>query len=58
MIHQLKSEDEVPTFDPAMAQKITPYLHEPTGRTAGYRQRAPDGRTHLFSPTGFYVATE
>jgi predicted enzyme related to lactoylglutathione lyase len=54
MIHQLKSADEVPKFDPAVAKKVTPYLHELTGRTVGHHHVAADRRTYLFSPTGFY----
>jgi predicted enzyme related to lactoylglutathione lyase len=58
MIHQLRSSDEVPKFDSKAAKKITPYLHQPTGRTVGHHQAAADGQTHLFSPTGFFVATK
>ena len=58
MIHELKPANHVPQFDRATAQKVEPYLHEPTGRTVGHHQPAGDGETHLFSPTGFFVATD
>lgn len=58
IIHQLKSSDEVPKFVSKTARKVTPYLHQSTGRAIGHHQAAPDGRTHLFSPTGLFVATE
>jgi predicted enzyme related to lactoylglutathione lyase len=58
MFHELKPANHVPQFDPATAQKVAPYLHEPTGRTVGHHQPTGDGETHLFSPTGFFVATE
>jgi hypothetical protein len=34
------------------------YVHEATRRTVDYQQPAADGRTHLFAPNGFFVATE
>ncbi len=58
ILHQLKPADQIPKFDAALAKKIASYLHEPTGRTVGYHQLAADGRTHLFAPNGFFVATE
>jgi predicted enzyme related to lactoylglutathione lyase len=58
ILHQLKPADQIPKFDSALAKKIASYLHEPTGRTVGYHQPAADGRMNLFSPTGFFVATE
>ena len=58
ILHQLKSADEVPKFGSAIAKKVEPYLHQSTGRTVGHRQHAPNGKTHLFSPSGLYVATE
>jgi predicted enzyme related to lactoylglutathione lyase len=58
MFHELKPADLVPQFNPATAQKVAHYLHEPTGRTVGHHQPAGDGKTHLFSPTGFFVATK
>jgi predicted enzyme related to lactoylglutathione lyase len=58
ILHQLKSADQVPRFDPALAKKVASYLHKPTGRTVGYHQPDADGRVHLFAPNGFFVATE
>jgi len=58
ILHQLKPVDQIPKFDAALAKKIASYLHEPTGRTVGYHQPSADGRMDLFSPTGFFVATE
>ena len=58
ILHQLKPIDQIPNFDAALAKKIASYLHEPTGRTVGYHQPTGNGRTHLFSPAGFFVATE
>ena len=58
ILHQLKPADQVPKFDSALAKKVDSYLHEATRRTVGYHQRAADGRTHLFAPNGFFVATE
>jgi len=58
MFHELKPAKQVPKFDPATAQKVSPYVHEPTGRTVGHHQLTGDGETHLFSLTGFFVATE
>ncbi|HEV3147710.1 MAG TPA: VOC family protein [Chthoniobacterales bacterium] len=58
ILHKLKPIDQIPKFDSGLAKKVTPYLHEPTGRTVGCHQLAANGRTHLFSPTGFFVATE
>jgi predicted enzyme related to lactoylglutathione lyase len=56
--HQLKPAAEIPVFQPTVAQRVEPYIHEATGRTVAHRQVEPGGRIHLFSPTGFYVATE
>ena len=58
IFHELKPADLVPQFNPATAQNVAHYLHEPTGRTVGHHQPAGDGKTHLFSPTGFFVATK
>ena len=58
ILHQLKPADQVPKFDSALAKKVTSYLHEATSRTVGYQQPGADGRTHLFAPNGFFVATE
>ena len=59
ILHELKPADQVPKFDSALAKKVVAsYLHEATGRTVGYHQPAADGRTHLFAPNGFFVATE
>jgi predicted enzyme related to lactoylglutathione lyase len=56
--HQLKSSKDVPKFSRRRAQEVKPYLHAATGRTVAHRQSNGRGRVHLFSPTGFYVATE
>jgi predicted enzyme related to lactoylglutathione lyase len=58
ILHQLKSPDQVPKFDPALARKVPPYLHEHTGRTVSYHQPATGGRRHLFATNAFFVATE
>lgn len=58
ILHQLKPADQIPKFDTAVARKVKSYLHQPTGRTVGYHQPTADGCLHLFSPTGFFVATE
>jgi len=58
VLHQLKPADRIPKLDLALAQEVEPYLHEHTGRTVGYQQPDDDGRTHLFAPNGFFVATE
>ena len=58
ILHQLKPADQIPKFDSALAKKVASYLHQPSGRTVGYCQPAADDGTHLFSPTGFFVATE
>jgi predicted enzyme related to lactoylglutathione lyase len=58
ILHQLKPVEEIPKFDSDLAEKVTPYLHKPSGRAVGYHQAAADGGTHLFSPSGFFVATE
>jgi predicted enzyme related to lactoylglutathione lyase len=56
--HQLKPSEEIPKFVPDLAEEVEPYIHSPSGRTVAHRQRDGRGYTHLFSPTGFYVATE
>ena len=56
--HQLKPLELVPKFDAAAARKVAPYCHKPTGRWVGHYQPAGDGRIHLFSEQGFFVATE
>ena len=56
--HQLKPPEEIPKFVPSLAQEVRPYIHSPSGRTVAHRQRDGHGHVHLFSPTGFYVATE
>ena len=58
ILHQCKPADEVPVFDPVTAKAVTPYLHSPTGRTVGHRQAGAEGKTHLFSLNGIFVATE
>jgi predicted enzyme related to lactoylglutathione lyase len=58
ILHELKPADQIPKFDSALAKKVASYLHKPTGRTVGYHQPSGDGRMNLFSPTGFFVATE
>jgi predicted enzyme related to lactoylglutathione lyase len=56
--HQLKPSKDIPKFSRRRAQEVEPYLHPATGRTVAHRQSNGRGRVHLFSPTGFYVATE
>ena len=56
--HQLKPADEIPKFVRSLAEEVEPYIHSPSGRTVAHRQRDGHGQIHLFSPTGFYVATE
>ena len=56
--HQLKPSKDIPKFSRRRAQEVEPYVHAATGRTVAHRQRDGRGRVHLFSPTGFYVATE
>jgi predicted enzyme related to lactoylglutathione lyase len=56
--HQLKSSEEIPKFVRSLAEEVEPYIHLPSGRTVAHRQRDGHGHIHLFSPTGFYVATE
>jgi catechol 2,3-dioxygenase-like lactoylglutathione lyase family enzyme len=56
--HQLKPAEEIPKFVPSLAEKVEAYLHTPSGRTVAHHQRDGRGHIHLFSPTGFYVATE
>jgi predicted enzyme related to lactoylglutathione lyase len=56
--HQLKPEEEIPKLSQSLAQEVKPYIHAPTGRTVAHRQPDGHGQVHLFSPTGFYVATE
>ena len=56
--HQLKPSKDIPKFSRRLAREIQPYVHAATGRTVGHRQSDGRGRVHLFSPTGFYVATE
>jgi predicted enzyme related to lactoylglutathione lyase len=58
IFHQLKPIDKIPKFDAGIAHEVTPYLHQPTGRTVAYHQPTADGRMHLFSPNGVFVATE
>jgi len=56
--HQLKPAEETPKFVPSLAEGVEPYIHSRSGRTVAHRQRSGHGHIHLFSPTGFYVATE
>jgi predicted enzyme related to lactoylglutathione lyase len=56
--HQLKPAEEIPKFVRGLAEDVTPYIHAPSGRTVAHRQPDGHGHIHLFSPTGFYVATE
>src|SRR5215472_15284098 len=56
--HQLKPSKVIPKFSRRRAQKVEPYVHAATGRTVAHRQTDRRGRVHLFSPTGFCVATE
>ena len=56
--HQLKPSKDIPKFSRRRAQELEPYVHAATGRTVAHRQRDGRGLVHLFSPTGFYVATE
>jgi predicted enzyme related to lactoylglutathione lyase len=56
--HQLKPSKAIPKFSRCRAHEVKPYLHAATGRTVAHRQSNGRGRVHLFSPTGFYVATE
>ena len=56
--HQLKPSEEIPKFVSSLAEKVEPYIHGPSGRTVAHRQRDGHGHLHLFSLTGFYVATE
>jgi predicted enzyme related to lactoylglutathione lyase len=58
ILHQCKAAAEVPLFDPSVAKEVAAYLHALTGRTVGHRQAGADGKTHLFSPSGIFVATE
>jgi predicted enzyme related to lactoylglutathione lyase len=57
-LHQLKPAELVPKFDAGTAQKVAPYCHEPTGRWVGHHQPANADHIHLFSKTGFFIATE
>ena len=56
--HQLKPAEEIPKFVRSLAEEVEPYINSPSGRTVAHRQRDGHGHIHLFSPTGFYVATE
>jgi predicted enzyme related to lactoylglutathione lyase len=56
--HQQKPANEIPKFVRSIAEKVQPYIHAPSGRTVAHRQPDGHGHIHLFSPTGFYVATE
>ena len=58
ILHQSKPVGEVPVFDPTAAKAVTPYLHSLTGRTVGHHQTGANGKTHLFTPQGMFVATE
>ncbi|MBM3852790.1 MAG: hypothetical protein FJ399_06500 [Verrucomicrobia bacterium] len=57
--HQHKPAHLIPVFNPTAAQKVAPYPHKPTGgRIVGHHQPAEGGRTHLFSSTGIFIATQ
>lgn len=57
-LHQHKPAHSIPAFDPAIAQKVAPYPHEPSGgRIVGHHQPAGPSHVHLFSSNGIFIAT-
>lgn len=47
-----------PSFSSGEAQLVSPWRHDPTGRTVARHQPEAGGKnTHLFSATGVFIAT-